>query len=451
MVGNRHKGPTDDEPDSGSARSSDDMAPDDRRFGDGSTGTFSSPWCTNPPQIPFPFIAPHFSIPSSRELGSTSRKLGYCVPDKAKRRKRQTRSSINAMTNEGKDIMRLLAELKDQMREQSMQLTESNSEIRKQMGNLIESQNGQSKVLEKLIESQNGQSKELEKLTASIRKQLEFHTNITGHAESDAPRSQMNQVPPPRYRLEFRSAPTGKIITGKTIKISVALVEVSSGRPVENGPLASGTVELVVVNAEFNQHNNRYYWPREDFESNITKPRRGNSATGGVDQSVKSIVSNGRFNLNRGVISYSGSAIFENSHNRKVRLGAMLVLPTGERVLEALSDPLLVRDHVQSGKQSNLHPNSSNGQRQGLGDNDYQEENSSRPNMQQPSWPNSTHTGGIRSNIIGGQSQLPFLGTSNMLSTEPFTSVSNRKTKQQFICRAHNPDDFIRLGFDTHS
>ena len=84
--------------------------------------------------------------------------------------------------------MRLLAELKDQMREQSMQLTEGNSEIHKQMGNLIESQNGQSKEMEKLIESQNGQSKELEKLTASIRKQLEFHTNITGHAESDAPR-----------------------------------------------------------------------------------------------------------------------------------------------------------------------------------------------------------------------------------------------------------------------
>jgi len=220
---------------------------------------------------------------------------------------------------------------------------------------------------------------------------LEFHTNITGHAESDAPRSQMNQVPPPRYRLEFRYAPTGKIITGKTIKISVALVEVSNGRPVENGPLASGTVELVVVNAEFNQHNNRYYWPREDFESNITKPRRGNSATGGVDQSVKSIVSNGQFNLNRGARCYSGSAIFENSQNRKVRLGLMLVLPTGERVLEALSDPLLVRDHVQSGKQSNLHSNSSNGQRQGL----YQEENSSMPNLQQPSWPNSTHTGGI--------------------------------------------------------
>jgi len=66
----------------------------------------------------------------------------------------------------------------------------------------------------------------------------------------------------------------------------------------------------------------------------------------------------------------------------------MLVLPTGERVLEALSDHLLVRDHVQSGKQSNLHPNSSNGQ---------------------------------RSNIIGGQSQLPVRGNSDMLS-EPSTS-----------------------------
>ena len=166
----------------------------------------------------------------------------------------------------------------------------------------------------------------------------------------------MNQVPTHRYRLEFKSAPTGKIITGETIEISVALVETINGRTVENGPLASGTVELVVVNAKFNRHNGRHYWPIEDFERNIMKPREG------VDQSVKSIVSNGQFNLNRGARCYSGSAIFENSQNRKVRLGLMLVLPTGERVLEALSDPLLVRDHVQTGKQINLHPNSSNRQ-----------------------------------------------------------------------------------------
>ena len=167
----------------------------------------------------------------------------------------------------------------------------------------------------------------------------------------------------PRCKLKFTSGVTKKIEKGQSIDISVALVEYNNeDRTVEDEPLASATVELVVVNAEFNQHDNQYNWSREDFESNITKPRHENSATGGVDQSVKSIVSNGQFNLNRGARCYSGSAIFENSQNRKVRLGLMLVLPTGERVLEALSDHLLVRDHVQSGKQINLHPNSSNGQ-----------------------------------------------------------------------------------------
>ena len=76
----------------------------------------------------------------------------------------------------------------EQLNEQMGNLIESQNDQSNEMKRLIESQNGQSKVLEKLIESQNGQSKELEKLTASIRKQLEFHTNITGHAESDAPR-----------------------------------------------------------------------------------------------------------------------------------------------------------------------------------------------------------------------------------------------------------------------
>jgi len=70
--------------------------------------------------------------------------------------------------------------------------------------------------------------------------------------------------------------------------------------------------------------------------------------------------------------------------------------------------------------------------------------------MQQPPWSNLAQTGPIRSNIIGGQSQLPVRGNSNMLSTEPSTSVSNRKkTKPQFICRAHNPDAVITPGFDT--
>ena len=150
----------------------------------------------------------------------------------------------------------------------------------------------------------------------------------------------------PRYKLKFTSEVTEKIEKGQSIDISVALVEYNNeDRTVEDEPLASATVELVVVNAEFNQHDNQYNWSREDFESNIKKARQPNSAAGGVDQSVKSIVSNGRFNLAHGVKSHSGSKIFSNSSNKKVRLGVMVVSPTEERVLEGLSNPFFVRGH----------------------------------------------------------------------------------------------------------
>jgi len=138
---------------------------------------------------------------------------------------------------------------------------------------------------------------------------------------------------------------TEKIEKGQTIEIHVALVD-NSGQTVKNGPLASATVELVVVNAQFNQHNNQYNWSRQDFESNIIKKaRERNSATGDVDQSVKSIVSNGRFNLVQGFMHHCGSEIFSNSGNKKVRLGVMVVSPTQERVLEGLSNPFFVRGH----------------------------------------------------------------------------------------------------------
>ncbi|TKW02446.2 hypothetical protein SEVIR_8G239000v4 [Setaria viridis] len=268
------------------------------------------------------------------------------------------------------------------------------------------------KQLEKVLENQNVQSKELEKL----RKQLELHTNGTSHA-SDAPRSQSNQLQPPRYRLVFTSGNIDTIEKGQTIDISVALVEGNNDQTVENGPLASATVELVVVNAEFNEHDNQHNWSREDFESYVKKPRRGN-----VDQSARSIVSNGRFNLVDGAKCHRGSTIFENSSNKKVRLGVIVVSPTEERVLEGLSNSFFVRGHDRPGRQNNLCHNSSNRQRQPLVDNDRQEQNSPMPNLPQPSRINSTQTTGNRLDIIGGQSQPPFSGPI-MLSTEPSTSA----------------------------
>jgi hypothetical protein len=156
---------------------------------------------------------------------------------------------------------------------------------------------------------------------------------------------------------------TDKIEKGQLIDISVALVD-GNDRTVENGPLASATVELVVVNAEFNQHNNQHSWSREDFEINIKKARQGNSAAVDVDQSLKSIVSDGRFNLVQGVKCHSGSKIFRNSGNKKVRLGVMVVSPTEERVLEGLSNAFFVRGHDRDrpNRHSNLSHNRSNTQ-----------------------------------------------------------------------------------------
>ena len=153
-----------------------------------------------------------------------------------------------------------------------------------------------------------------------------------------------------------------KIEKGQSIEISVALVDSNSDQTVENGPLASATVELVVINAEFNQHDNQYNWSREDFESNVKKSRQGNPTMGDADQPVKSIVSNGRFNLENGDKRHRDISIFSNSGNKKVRLGVMVVSPTQERVLEGLSNPFYVRGHDRPARQSNLRHNRSNRQ-----------------------------------------------------------------------------------------
>nr|TKW02369.1 hypothetical protein SEVIR_8G239000v2 [Setaria viridis] len=343
-------------------------------------------------------------------------------PERTKRRRRRTPSSRNARKNEelltcsqDNEILLIVKLLNVKFDKQSKQNKDDISEIRKELQELIENKDDtveMRKQLEKVLENQNVQSKELEKL----RKQLELHTNGTSHA-SDAPRSQSNQLQPPRYRLVFTSGNIDTIEKGQTIDISVALVEGNNDQTVENGPLASATVELVVVNAEFNEHDNQHNWSREDFESYVKKPRRGN-----VDQSARSIVSNGRFNLVDGAKCHRGSTIFENSSNKKVRLGVIVVSPTEERVLEGLSNSFFVRGHDRPGRQNNLCHNSSNRQRQPLVDNDRQEQNSPMPNLPQPSRINSTQTTGNSLDIIGGQSQPPFPGT-NTLSTEPSTNA----------------------------
>jgi hypothetical protein len=158
---------------------------------------------------------------------------------------------------------------------------------------------------------------------------------------------------PPKYRLEFTCEISEEIEKGQAIEtknhvktITIALCD-DRNQIVRTGPLASASVMLVVVNGDFNKHGNRYNWSKRDFQDNIKRPRQGNSAAGDQDetQSIESTVSNCLLKLDGGIKSHSGSTIFYNSSNKKVRLGVMVLSPTEERVLEGLSNLFFVRGH----------------------------------------------------------------------------------------------------------
>ncbi|CAN6373499.1 unnamed protein product [Urochloa humidicola] len=268
-------------------------------------------------------------------------------------------------------------------------------EIRKQLDKLTESHIDQCQRLEKFAQSHN-----------DLLMQLERHANVTGGDKSAALRSQLsNQVQTPRYGLVFKNWKIDKYVEkDHNLEISIALVEKINGQTVESGPLASATVELVVVDAQFNKHGNQYSWSREEFESGIIKKaQQGNSAMTDVDQPIKSIVSNGQFNLAVGFKSHSDSTIFCNSSNKKIRLGVMVVSPTEERVLEGLSNPFYVRGHDRPARIR------SNSKTQAVVGNGHQEQNGTMHMLQNPSSSaNSMLSGETCQVIIGGQLQHPF-------------------------------------------
>ncbi|CAO2150117.1 unnamed protein product [Urochloa humidicola] len=296
-------------------------------------------------------------------------------------------------------------------------------EIRKQLDKLTESHRDQCQRLEKFAQSHN-----------DLLMQLERHANVKGGDKSAALRSQLsNQVQTPRYGLVFKNWKIDKYVEkDHNLEISIALVEKINGQTVESGPLASATVELVVVDAQFNKHGNQYSWSREEFESSIIKKaQQGNLAMRDVDQPSKSIVSNGQFNLAVGFKSHSDSTIFCNSSNKKIRLGVMVVSPTEERVLEGLSNSFYVRGHDRPARQ----PIRSNRRTQALVDNGHQEQNGTMQQLQNPSSSaNSTLAGEISPVIIEGQLQHPFQQEQSAL-TQQYQGVAQATNNQTVSVR----------------
>ncbi|KAL6653680.1 hypothetical protein ACP70R_008604 [Stipagrostis hirtigluma subsp. patula] len=248
-------------------------------------------------------------------------------------RRSTAESQRNPRKKEDKLIKRILEEFKD-VHEQLKELTKSNDKLTESHNKLTESHYKLSKQLDLHINGSSGDDSAASR--CCLLPSLVFTT---------MPRvSESNQVQPPRYRLELTCDIDGSIEKGQIInKISVAIKD-DHNRTVDTEPLASSRVKLVVVKGEFDQHDNRN-WSRKDFESNIIKPRKGNSVMGDTNQSTESIVKNCYFNLVNGVQSHGDATIMYNSSNKKVRLAVMTVSPTGERVLEGLSDTFYVRGH----------------------------------------------------------------------------------------------------------
>ncbi|KAL6908139.1 hypothetical protein ACP4OV_002309 [Aristida adscensionis] len=255
---------------------------------------------------------------------------------------------------EDKLIKWIFEELKDTRNEMRQRFKELIDETRKQFNELTDET---TKQFKDITESQN-----------NLCKQLELHINGLSGEDSAASRSEPNQVQPPRYRLEFTCEVKDEIEKDKIIetkpdgKMIYVVLKDDQNQIVNTGPLASAKVKLVVVNGEFNQHGNQCSWSRKEFLGNIKRPRKGNSAMGDVNKTAESIVKNCFFDLVGGVGSHGDAKILYNSSNKKVRLAAMVVSPTEERVLEGLSNPFFVRGHDRPARESKLRHERSNRQ-----------------------------------------------------------------------------------------
>lgn len=150
---------------------------------------------------------------------------------------------------------------------------------------------------------------------------------------------------PRRLQLQFLSNLSLPVFTGTRIEgggcntLKVALIDACTGKTVSTGIESSATVEIVVLEGDFDS-NEGDSWTLEEFNSNIVKERIG-----------KKSLLNGNAHLNlRDGVGLVGDLFFtDNSswtRSRKFKLGArVLNYCDGDRVREAKSESFVVRDH----------------------------------------------------------------------------------------------------------
>lgn len=145
-------------------------------------------------------------------------------------------------------------------------------------------------------------------------------------------------------QLHFLHAISLPVFTGTRIaeecnNLKVALVDSLSGQVVSSGPECSATVEIVVLEGDFDGDEGEN-WTLEEFKNNLVRARTGKKPllTGDV-----------LLNLKDGIGVVGDISFTDNSswtRSRKFRLGAKVADSIdGIRIREARSESFVVRDH----------------------------------------------------------------------------------------------------------
>ncbi|KAI3759366.1 hypothetical protein L6452_07128 [Arctium lappa] len=150
---------------------------------------------------------------------------------------------------------------------------------------------------------------------------------------------------PRRLQLQFLSSLSLPVFTGTRIEggdcntLKVALIDASTGKTVSSGIESSATVEIVVLEGDFDS-NEGDNWTLEEFNNNIVRERQGKKPL---------LTGNALLNLKEGFGLVGDLSFSDNSswtRSRKFRLGArVLDNCDGDRVREAKSESFVVRDH----------------------------------------------------------------------------------------------------------
>uniref|UniRef100_A0A2P2KBB6 Uncharacterized protein LOC105139567 n=2 Tax=Rhizophora mucronata TaxID=61149 RepID=A0A2P2KBB6_RHIMU len=175
-----------------------------------------------------------------------------------------------------------------------------------------------------------------EEVEITLRKYL---ANIKRNSGKDVDSSDSRSL-----KLQFSNDLSLPLFTGARIgeecsAVKVVLIDALTGNIVDSGPASHATVEIVVLEGDFDGDVGDN-WTPEDFNNNVVREREGKKPllTGDV-----------LLNLKEGIGTVGEISFTDNSswtRSRKFRLGARVVDNSdGIRIREAKTESFIVRDH----------------------------------------------------------------------------------------------------------